>query len=107
MTNKMSEIPNELPNSAFDQEYNTQFKKEMLYLKERGINPVYTKKVGKYKIPTYKYTKTEELFRACADFYKQRESDRAFNRIKKQINAISYLVNGKAEEGVANAERSN
>ena len=41
MTNKMSEIANELPNSAFDQKYNTQFKKEMLYLKDRGITPVY------------------------------------------------------------------
>ena len=59
MTNDM--ITN-VPNKAFDSEYNTQFKKEMLYLKDRGINPVFIKKIGEYRIPTYKYTKTPELF---------------------------------------------
>ena len=104
MTNTITENRNEIPNNAFDLEYNTQFKKEMLYLKDHGICPVYTKKVGKYKVPTYKYTKTSELFRVCADFYKEQEANKSFNRLKKQINAISYVVNGTTEEGADSAK---
>ena len=107
MTNMITETRSELPNNAFDLEYNTQFKKEMLYLKDHGIHPVFTKKVGKYKIPTYKYTKTSELFKVCSEFYKEQESNKSFNRLKNQINAISYVVNGKTEDGVDHDEGDN
>lgn len=69
MTNNDTQPKKRLPNHAFDSEYNTQYRKEMLWLKDRGINPVFIKKVGEYNIPTYKYTKTAALFRAVADFY--------------------------------------
>ena len=90
-----------VPNKAFDSEYNTQFKKEMLYLKDRGIEPVYIKKSGEYRIPTYKYTKTPELFRAVADFYEQQKRVKEFENMKKTVDAVSFIVNGVAESGVA------
>lgn len=58
-----------IPNKAFDFEYATQFKKEMLYLKDHGFDYTFIRRTPDYKIPTYKYTKTPQLFRAVADFY--------------------------------------
>lgn len=79
----------------------------MLYLKDRGFNPVFIKKMGEYNIPTYKYTKTAALFRAVADFYDQREKTSAFDRLNKEINAISYIVSGQFESGDDNDDSSN
>jgi len=47
-----------IPNKAFDMEYSTQTKKEVLYLREHGIEPCFRKKTADYHIPTYKYKKT-------------------------------------------------
>lgn len=92
----MNEIQNTgvrtpLPNKAFDSEYATQYRKEMLYLKDRGIDYTYVKKVGEYRIPTYKYTKTPELFRAVADFYEQKENEKAFNELAAMIHTAEAL----------------
>lgn len=95
-----------LPNKAFDSEYNTQFKKEMLYLKERGIDPVFIKKMGEYRIPTYKYTKTPELFRAVADFYEEQRNSKTFEQMKRTVDAISYVVNGRTESGVVDGDNN-
>ena len=65
-----------IPNKAFDMEYSTQMKREMLYLKEHGFEPCFVKKTQTYHVPTYKYTKTPELFRCVAEFYELRKRDR-------------------------------
>ena len=51
----------------FDKEYSTQFKKEVEYLKSKGIYYSFVKNVD--NISTYKYTKTPELFLALVSFY--------------------------------------
>ena len=96
----MNQQTTSLPNKAFDSEYSTQFKKEMLYLRECGIDPIFIKKVGEYRIPTYKYTKTPELFTACAAFYKQQRASKEFDSMIQNIDAVATIVNGAPESGV-------
>lgn len=80
-----------LPNKAFDSEYATQFHREMLYLKERGIDYAYVKKMGEYRIPTFKYTKTPELFRAVADFYEMRQNEKVYEAMDHAICAAAQM----------------
>ena len=81
------------PNKAYDSEYATQFRREVEFLNERGINPTYIKRVGEYRIPTYKYTKTPELFRAVADFYEQRRNEKTFDDLAAMIRTSEALCN--------------
>lgn len=84
---------------AFDFEYSTQFKKEMLFLKERGFNPIFIKKTKDYRIPTYKYTKTPELFRAVAEFYEAYRNEKLYKKIEK-VNAAATEVPGWVKDAV-------
>lgn len=80
------------PNKAYDSEYATQFRKEVEYLKECGIKPTYIKPVGEYRILTYKYTKTPELFRAVADFYEQHRNEKVFNDLAAIVRTSEALT---------------
>ena len=80
-----------LPNKAFDMEYSTQFRKEVNYLRECGIDYAYKKRTGDYRVPTYKYTKTPELFRAIADFYEQQRNEKMFDMLSSAIRAASEV----------------
>ena len=91
MTYENTETRPALPNKAFDSEYSTQFRKEMEYLKERGIAYTYVKRTGEYRIPTYKYTKTPELFRAVADFYEQHRNEKIFDAMSAAIKAAHEM----------------
>lgn len=73
-----------LPPKAFDLEYSTQYRKEVEYLKSKGINYTFIKLTKDYGVPTYKYTKTPELFRAVADFYEQKQLDKEFTRYHEE-----------------------
>lgn len=53
----------------FDKEYATQFKEEMMYLKECGIPYTWVLKDENTGISTWKYKKTVELFSALSKFY--------------------------------------
>ena len=55
----------------FDMEYTTQVKSEMEYLKSCGIKYTFVKR--KDGVPTYKYTKTEQLFDALRLYYKLKD----------------------------------
>ena len=55
--------------NGFDKEYATTFLREKDYLEEKGINFTF-KKTNEYGLKVYKYEKTEELFRALAEYYK-------------------------------------
>lgn len=46
----------------------TQYNIEVAFLKEKGIRYSFVKVLN--GITTYKYTKTEELFKALSEFYK-------------------------------------
>ena len=59
--NKIEKQSN-IPSSAFDIEYRTQWRDEVDFLTSRGIYYTFRKKEGEYGIPTYKYTKTLELY---------------------------------------------
>ena len=53
--------------TKFDKEYSTQYIKEVSFLKNHGINYVFSKKIN--GITTYKYEKNKELFCVLAEFY--------------------------------------
>ncbi len=89
------------PKWLFDKEYSTQYYKEMCYLRDNGIIPTYVKQNKTYDVTTYKYKKTPELFKACAAFYEQKENSQAFDDMRKRIDAISMIVNGKPEGGAS------
>lgn len=55
----------------FDSEYSTQWRDEVDFLKENGINYSFVKRNN--DISTYKYTKSSELFLKLAYFYAQKK----------------------------------
>lgn len=101
-TNTIStETNHTLPNKAFDLEYSTQYKKEMLYLKDHGFRYTFVKKTLDYHVPTYKYTKTPELFRCIADFYEQQRLEKKFNGLNDVVDAARILdMNHEEDEGM-------
>ena len=94
----MSEIKNTVPKYVFDKEYSTQWRKEVKFLEDKGINYTYAKKHYKYPIIRYKYTKTPELFLALAEFYHQVRTEQFF----KDISAVEDKVKLPIEEGHIN-----
>lgn len=88
-----------IPNNAFDLEYSTQFKREMLYLWNHGFKYTFKKYVPKYGIPIYKYTKTPELFRCIADFYETSKYIQEANPLIKQKaigNSFANIIGAAA-----------
>lgn len=59
---------NKIENKYIDREYLTQYNIEVAFLKEKGIRYSFVKVLN--GVTTYKYKKTEELFKALAEFYK-------------------------------------
>lgn len=53
-----------------DREYFTQYNIEVAFLKERGIRYSFVKVID--GVTTYKYKKTEALFKALSEFYKNK-----------------------------------
>ena len=71
-----------IPKTAFDKEYSTQWRREVKFLEDKGINYTYAKKHYKYPIIRYKYTKTPELFLALTEFYNQVRNEKVFKEIE-------------------------
>ena len=96
-----------IPNSAFDVEYATQWKDEVDFLASRGI--YYTiRKPNDYGILTYKYTRTVDLWVALADFYLKRKrnvkSQATFKGFApERAKQLSFVdANGKLDESYVN-----
>ena len=86
MENKMT-----IPKYVFDKEYSTQWKREVQFLENKGINYVFGKRHHKYPIIRYKYTKTPELFLALAEFYNQVRNEKYFkmyDNVSKEVLPI-------------------
>lgn len=66
-----------LPNKAFDQEYMTEWFREVKFLHDKGIRYVYVKKTPDYGVSQFKYKKTPELFAALLEFYTQVTKEQA------------------------------
>lgn len=81
-----------IPKKAFDREYSTQSYKEMLYLKDKKIYPVFIKKNDTYGVITWKYTKTAELFREVANFYEQDANRKDFYKMVHTVNNVKKLM---------------
>ena len=73
------------PKKAFDVEYSTMWKREVVFLESKGISPTYIKKTPDYGINVYKYKKTPALFLALADYFMQIENERSLKRAEKDI----------------------
>lgn len=91
-----------IPNNAFDLEYSTQFKREMLYLWNHGFKYTFKKYVPKYGIPIYKYTKTPELFRCIADFYETINTERESHHANIKKTAKQHLKESGDCDGGSN-----
>lgn len=88
---------NKIPKTVFDKEYATQWRREVKFLEDKGINYTYGKKHFKYPIITYKYAKTPELFLALAEFYNQVRNEQTFKNIEKVTKEITPLEKGCIE----------
>ena len=86
-----------IPSKEFDREYNTQWRREMEFLRAKGIEYTFAKRVGEYKIPTYKYKKTPQLFLALAEFYNQQQFRKNMDAIDKAVSEIMPLEKGYIE----------
>lgn len=86
-----------IPKTVFDKEYSTQWKREVKFLEDKGINYTYAKKNFKYPIIRYKYTKTPELFLALAEFYNQVRNERVFKKIEEVGKEVTPLEKGCIE----------
>lgn len=81
-------IEKTIPKYVFDKEYSTQWRREVQFLEEKGINYTFGKRHHKYPIIRYKYTKTPELFLALAEFYNKVRTEKYF----KQYEDVSQTV---------------
>ena len=84
----------DLPKQIFDKEYSTQWKREVQFLEDKGINYTFAKKHYKYPIIRYKYTKTPELFLALAEFYNQVRNEQTMKKIDKVVKELTPLEKG-------------
>lgn len=66
-----------LPAKAFDQEYSTEWAREVEFLQSKGLHYVYVKRTPHYGVSQFKYKKTPALFAALQEFYGQVEEEHA------------------------------
>ena len=92
-----NEVKLDVPKQVFDKEYSTQWKREVQFLEDKGINYTYAKKHFKYPIIRYKYTKTPELFLALAEFYNQIRHEQTMKKIDKTTKELTSLEKGCIE----------
>lgn len=104
MDNQINEEKVVIPKTVFDKEYSTQWRREVQFLEDKGINYTYAKKHFKYPIIRYKYTKTPELFLALAEFYNQVRTEKFFKDAEKANSAIANKL--PIEEGYINVKAS-
>lgn len=88
----MDEIKNEerrvLPKNAFDSEYQTEFLREVRFLKEKGIRHTFVRKTPDYGISQFKYKKTPALFAALVEFYSLIDAERAVREKQKEATPV-------------------
>ena len=84
--------PRPVPKYVFDKEYSTQWRREVQFLEDKGINYTYAKKHYKYPIIRYKYTKTPELFLALAEFYNQVRNEQFFKKAEQAGKVIELPI---------------
>ena len=90
----MDNMINEIPKKIFDKEYSTQWKREVQFLEDKGINYVFAKKNNNFPVIRYKYTKTPELFLALAEFYNQIRNEQTFKLIDKVTKEVMPIEKG-------------
>ena len=95
----------QIPKTVFDKEYSTQWRREVKFLEDKGINYTYAKKHNKYPIIRYKYTKTPELFLALAEFYNQVRNEKTFKSIEKTVNSLTKGCIDIKKEDLTDAEK--
>lgn len=86
-----------IPKQIFDKEYSTQWRREVLFLEDKGIAYTYAKRHYKYPITRYKYAKTPELFLALAEFYNQVRNEQFFKKVEETSKIVTPLEKGCIE----------
>lgn len=87
--NKVEEkkVLRKLPNKAFDMEYMTEWRREVQFLKDKGIDYTF-ERTTEYGISQYKYKKTSELFKLLTEFYSAVEEERANAPSDEEVGEI-------------------
>lgn len=80
-----------IPKNAFDCEYMTEWRREVEYLRSKGIRYTFRKVSTEYRIPQYKYTKTPELFLALAEFYTLIKREKEFNSAAETMDVPNVV----------------
>lgn len=93
----MEKINQEIPKTVFDKEYSTQWKREVKFLEDKGINYTYAKRHFKYPVIKFKYEKTPELFLALAEFYNQVRNETFFKNVEELNTEIYGNKTGEPE----------
>lgn len=96
----------QLPNKAFDMEYQTERYREVQFLASKGIQYTFVKKTRDYGISQYKYEKTPALFAALVEFYSMLEAEKRVNEKKVVPMRKDKKAENKAEPAVEVAAES-
>ena len=89
----------QLPNKAFDMEYQTERWREVQFLAEKGIQYTFVRKTRDYGVSQYKYKKTPALFAALVEFYSKLEAEKAL-KAKRKPKEITDAAAEKVETEV-------
>lgn len=87
-----------LPKTAYDSEYMTEWGKEVKFLKEHGIWYTFVKRTPDYHIRQYKYKKTSELFAALYAFYTQIENERSMAEAERMMEGNAIDLSDETKE---------
>ncbi len=72
----------------FDHEYATEWRRERDWLKERGFTPTFIR-ILPGGIERYKYRKTEKLFDALAEFYREVDAERSWKAAERKMSGAA------------------
>lgn len=95
----IEETKHRIPKKAFDQEYATQWRREVEYLYTKNIKPTFTKRDKEYGIVTYKYKKTKALFDALYEFYEAVENEKAAPVETINKNELATILDALIKQG--------
>lgn len=80
--------PQVVPKKAFDSEYMTEWRREVQFLRSKGIRYTHVRVKNDYgvRIRQYKYTKTPELFKALYEYYLFVSNEKEYGKLEKAMN---------------------
>lgn len=78
---------------AFDSEYMTEWRREVNFLRSKGIRYTHVriKNTCGVRIKQYKYTKTPELFQALYEYYLFVSNEKQYNKLEQTMQEAAVV----------------